>query len=140
MTEITYIGENQTVVSGANVPFNTAIHKECPERWRSGSSSIVLTKAGRYLVTFSANVANPTGGTTDTALNLAITDDGEALAGTLMTTTPTILDAFNNVSVQTYVDVYPCCCETIAVENVGTADLLINNQNLTVVREGAYVR
>lgn len=62
MIELT--GALQTVEPNQSVLFNeSAVKSGCAERWREGSGQVTLTQPGRYLVTFSGNIAVPTGGT-----------------------------------------------------------------------------
>lgn len=53
-----------TVPVGQSIPFSAVATKGgCAERHRAGSAQITLVKPGRYLITFSGNVAVPTGET-----------------------------------------------------------------------------
>lgn len=50
-----------TVPVGQSIPFSAVATKGgCAERHRAGSAQITLVKPGRYLITFSGNVAVPT--------------------------------------------------------------------------------
>jgi len=129
----------QTVAVGSGVLYNAvSIKSGCAERHRSGSSQITLSGAGRYLITFSGNVAVPTGATVG-EVDLAITQQGEAIQGTTMRSTPAAVSEYANVSTQTYVDVFNnctggTCCQTISVENIGTIPVQVDNPNITAVR------
>lgn len=135
MIELTYNGTSQTVAANGRVPFNT-VHQscECYEKWRPGSSSIILKKPGRYLISASANIAavDTAGG----AVSLAVAIGGEVIDSTIMTITPGAGGQFFNVSAPVYVDVYPGCCERISLVNPGDAALVVDNQNLIAIREG----
>ena len=125
----------QTVAVNNAVAYDNQVVKSCNavERWRNGSALVTLTKAGRYLVTFSGNIAVPTDGTAG-EVSLGIAQDGEILNGTVMRNTPTVVDAFFNVSAQTYVTV-PCgCCVNVSVRNTGAIPVDVDSPNLTVVR------
>lgn len=126
----------QTVSTGASVVYNTQAVKSCnaAERWRNGSANITLTKAGRYLVTFSGNIAVPTGGTAGGAISLALTQDGEILNGASMAAVPAAVDNYFNVSTQHYIDVYNGCCVNVAVKNTSGVDVSVSNPNMTAVR------
>ena len=87
----------------------------------------------RYRVFFGANVAVPTGGTAG-PISLAIALDGEAVASTSMTVTPTVVDAYFNVSSAIFIDVPKGCCTTVSVQNIGTDDINVVNANLIVER------
>lgn len=129
----------QTVEENDNLLFTET--PVCPTRCithREGSG-IVRVQGGngpqraRYLVAFSGNIQIPTGGTVG-EISVAISIDGEALASTEMIVTPTVVEAFFNVSAQAYIDV-PCgCCATIAVENTSDQAIEVQNANLIVVR------
>ena len=125
----------QTVAANNSVVFNTQTTRSCNavERWRGGSGLVTLTGKGRYLVTFSGNIAIPTGGTVG-EISLGITQNGEILNGSVMRVTPAAVNEYFNVSKSVYVDV-PCnCCETISIRNDSGTDILVDNPNLIVVR------
>lgn len=124
----------QTVAVGQNVLFSkTAVKGGCAERHRGGSGQVTLTKPGRYLVTFSGNLAVPTGETPG-EVSVGIAQAGEIIPGTVMRTTPGAVDQYFNVSAQTYVNVYCNCCETVSVENAGAIPVNVQDANLTGVR------
>ena len=90
-----------TVPVGQSIPFSVVATKGgCAERHRAGSAQITLAKPGRYLVTFSGNVAVPTGETVG-EVSLGIARDGEILGGTVMRATPAAVEQYYNVSSQT---------------------------------------
>lgn len=131
--------ELQEVALNGNVIFDET--PVCPTRCithREGSGIVRLNGAGnrqraRYFVAFSGNIQIPAGGTVG-EISLAISVDGEALESTEMIVTPTVVEAFFNVSSQTYIDV-PCnCCVTVAVENTSDQAIEVQNANLIVVR------
>lgn len=131
----------QTVEENQNVLFTeTPI---CPTRCithREGSGIVRVSgnkssgqQRARYLVSFSGNIKIPTGGTVG-EISVTIAIDGEPLASTEMIVTPTVVEAFFNVSSQAYIDV-PCdCCVTVAVENTSDQAIEVQNANLIVVR------
>ncbi len=124
----------QTVPVGQSVVYNaTVVRGGCAERHREGSAQVTLTKPGRYLVSFSGNIAVPTGETVG-EVSLAITYDGEILGGSIMRATPAAVEEYFNVSTQHYVDVYCSCCVNVAVQNSGAIPVLVDNPNITVVR------
>ena len=124
----------QTVPIGQSVVYNTAaVRSSCGrERHRAGSAFINLMPPGRYLVTFSGNIAVPTGGTVG-EISLGITQDGEVLGGSLMRVTPAAVEEYFNVSTQHYVSTYGCCV-TVGVLNTSGIPILVDNPNITVVR------
>ena len=124
----------QTVAAGQSVIYNaTAVKVGCAERHRAGSAQVVLTKPGRYLVGFSGNIAIPTGGTAG-EISLALTYDGEPIAGSTMRITPAAVEQYGNVSTQHYVDVYCNCCVTVSVQNTSGVAILVESPNITAVR------
>lgn len=124
----------QTVPVGQSVVYNsTAVRGGCAERHREGSAQITLTKPGRYLISFSGNIAVPEGETVG-EVSLAVTYDGEVLGGSVMRVTPAAVAEYFNVSTQHYVDVYCSCCVNVAVQNTGTISVLVDNPNITAVR------
>ena len=88
----------------------------------------------RFLVSFSGNIAIPTGGTVE-EISLAIAIEGEPLQSTRMRVTPAAVDQYGNISAQAYVDVPRGCCATVAVENTSGQSINVQNANLIVTRE-----
>lgn len=124
----------QTVEVNQNVAFTDVVVAPCPRvRHRRGSGVFTL-KGGRYLVTFGANVAIPTGETVG-AITLALALNGEPIQGTTMVVTPAAIEEFFNVSRTIYVDV-PCnCCYTLSVRNIGDTPITVDDANLVTIRE-----
>ena len=86
-----------------------------------------------YRVTFNGNIAIATGGTVE-PISVALTINGEELGNAIATVTPTVAEAFFNVSVTTFIEI-PCgCCVTVSVENV-SATTAIDVTNANVVFE-----
>lgn len=124
----------QTVPVGQSVVYNAvAARGGCAERYRQGSAQITLTKTGRYMVGFSANIAVPTGETVG-EVSLALTYDGEVLGGSTMRATPAAVEEYFNVATQHYIDVPQCCCVTVTVQNTSDIPVLVDNPNITAVR------
>lgn len=136
----------QTIQYGQNVLF-TETPVPCSRGYvvhREGAGIVTLRGVGcqcraRYRVSFSGNIAVPTGGTVG-PVSIAIAVDGEPLPSTTMTVTPAAVGEFFNVSNTTFIDV-PCgCCVTIAVENTSTTavgvavPIDVSNANLVVER------
>lgn len=131
MIELT--GITQTVLAGANVLYDTKVAKcGCGEHHRPGSGIITLAKPGRYLVTFSGNIAIPTGGTVG-EVSAAIAINGEPVYGATMTATPAAVNEYQNISALTYIDVCGCC-QQVAVENINAQSVLFANANIVVTR------
>lgn len=129
----------QTVAEDENIIFLDG-DRACKKGYithRSGSGVFRLKGAGNacktvYRVTFNANIAVATGGTAVGAISVALQEDGETLQNAVATVTPTVAEAFFNVSLTTFI-VIPCgCCVTVSVENIsdGTA---INVANANII-------
>lgn len=139
MAEFTSVGL-QTVEENDNVLFTET--PVCPTRCithREGSGIVRVSgksngqQRARYLLAFSGNIQIPAGGAVG-EISVAISVDGESLPSTEMIVTPTVVEAFFNVSAQAYIDV-PCgCCVTVAVENTSDQAIEVQNANLIVVR------
>jgi hypothetical protein len=102
---------------------------------RTGSGIFFLKGATNgckavYRVTFDGNIAVATGGTVE-PISVALTINGEALGNATATVTPTVAEAFFNVSITTFIDI-PCgCCVTVSVENVSaTTAIDVTNANI----------
>lgn len=137
----------QTVAVNGNVLFTDAPTSVCNKGYishRTGSGLINLKGAtntckAKYRVEFNGNIAVPTGGTAG-AISLAIAVEGEPDLSTLAISTPTAVEAFNNVSMAT--DVWlPCgCCQAISVKNTSAQAISVANANITVNRIGYGAR
>ena len=129
----------QTVAVGQSVVFtNAPVHSGCAERHRDGSAQLTLSQPGRYLVSFSGNIAVPATGGTVGEISLGLALEGETLGGSLMRVTPAAVSEYFNIATQHYVDVpRTCsggCCQTITVQNTGASSVDVDNPNLTAVR------
>ena len=126
---------SQTVLAGKAVPLTTvALHTGCAERHRPSSSVVSLVKPGIYLITANLDIAIPTGGTVE-AITAALAVEGEALPGSIMTSTPAAVENFSNVSTSHLVKVcFPCCVE-VSIINNSTQSILMQNVNLTAERK-----
>ena len=130
----------QTVAANQNVIFtDTVICGNCSIVHREGSGLTTLRGLtnsqcrARFRVTFGANVAIPEGGTVE-AISLAIAINGEPVATTTMISTPAAVEEFNNVFSSIFLDVPRNCCYQISVQNIGEADVDVQNANLIVER------
>lgn len=127
----------QTVAEDSNIVFLDG-DRCCKKGYithRSGSGVFRLKGAGNacktvYRVTFNANIAVAESGTVG-AISVALQEDGETLQNAVATVTPTVAEAFFNVSLSTFI-IIPCgCCVTVSVENIsdGTA-IDVTNANI----------
>lgn len=129
----------QTVAANQNVLFTeTAVPGSCSILHRDGSGLVTLRGLtrqcrARFKVTFGGNIAIPTTGAVG-AIRLAIAIDGEPAPTTTMIATPSSGEEYFNVFSAIYLDVPAGCCITIAVENISTQPILIQNANLIVER------
>ena len=74
----------------------------------------------RYRVAYDGNIAIPTDGTPG-EIQLAIAIGGEIDQASIASATPTVANAFWNVSGFAIVDVPAGCCYTVAVENASVS-------------------
>lgn len=132
----------QEVAANQNILFTDTIVK-C-NRWithRTGSGLITLKGikgcecqgVARYLVSFSGNIAIPTGQTVG-EISVAISVDGEPSQATRMRVTPAAVDEYFNVSASTYIEAPNACCVKVSVENTSTIPINVQNANFTAVR------
>lgn len=131
----------QQIAANANAVFTeTPVQPTSCIVHREGSGIVTLRGTtnqcyARYLVAFSGNIAVPTGGTAG-AISIAIAVEGEALGSATATVTPAAVGDEFNVSAFAYVNVPRGCCVTIAVKNISTQAIEMQNANLIVVRKG----
>lgn len=150
MAEFIY-NEIQLVQPGASAILNDAI--SCNKGYvihRKGSGILTLrgivnnpcARFARYRVSFDGNIAVPTGGTAG-EIQLALAIGGEIVPTSIATATPTIVDAYWNVSGFAIIDVPAGCCYTVAVENASVSEtpattpasaLNVRNLNVEVSR------
>ena len=125
---------------GQALTFNNVIWKSgCAETFRN-SGSAVRVGAGVYDLSFSGNVTNAAAAT---AVQLALAVDGSILPETTMISTPSAINAHNNVSASTIIGNQSTCCNanpgslSVTVVNTGTTDVTIApNARLSVKRMG----
>ena len=131
----------QTVEAGQNVLFTDVPIPGCRQGILHREGSGIITLRGqinncsgfaRYKVSFGANVAIPEGGTAATPLSLTFAIDGEPVPTSTMTVTPSAIQEFWNIYTSVFIDLPKGCCYTIAVENVGTTAVEVQNANLIV--------
>lgn len=131
----------QTVAEDENVLFLDG-DRACRKGYvthRSGSGIFRLKGASNtcktiYRVQFNANIAVAEGGTVG-AISIALQEDGETIGNAVATVTPTVAEAFFNVSVSTFI-VIPCgCCVTVSVENISDGTTIdVENANIIIDR------
>ena len=132
----------QEVEAGQNVLLQDSI--PCNRGYvihRNGSGILTLrgivnnpcAKFARYKVEFNGNIAIPTGGTVG-EISLALAIDGEPIQTSRARVTPTIVDAYFNVTSVANITVPAGCCLTISIENTSGISINVQNANLTVDR------
>lgn len=127
------VGANETVTYD-----NVEVAPSCCISYLPSAGTIILkgqsNRQRRYLVSFEANVALPEGTTPVVPIELALDVAGEQKRSTTMISTPTAAEAFNNISVSTYI-IVPCgCCLNVAVKNFSGVPVDIQNASLMAVR------
>ena len=139
MAEFVY-NDIQLIQPGASALLDTAIG--CNRGYvlhRPGSGILTLrgivnntcARFARYRVAFDGNIAVPTGSTPG-EIELALAIDGEVVPTSIATATPTVVDAYWNVSGFAIIDVPQGCCYTMSVENASTPAIPVNLRNLNV--------
>ena len=150
MAEYTY-NEIQTVQPGTSALLNDQIacsHRPQYVVHRAGSGILTIrgivnnpcAQFARYRVAYDGNVAIPEGGTPG-EIQLAIAIGGEVVPTSIAAVTPTVAQAYFNVSGFAIIDVPVGCCYTIAVENASVSTdpttipaLDLRNLNVEVTR------
>lgn len=130
----------QSVAANQNVLFTeTPVPGNCSIMHREGSGLVSLRGLcnnqcrARFKVTFSGNIAVPTGQAPG-AITLALAINGEAVQPTSMTVTPGAVEGYFNVASAVYLDVPKCCCQQVSVKNISTIPVNVRNANLIVER------
>lgn len=132
----------QLVETGQNVLLEDSI--PCNKGYvlhRNGSGILTLrgivnnpcARFARYKVEFNGNVAVPTDGTAG-EISLALAIDGEPIQTSRARVTPTVVNAYFNVTSVANITVPAGCCVTISVENTSGVNINVQNANLTVDR------
>lgn len=87
----------------------------------------------RFKVTFSGNIAIPTGQTVG-AISMAIAINGEPIQTTNMIATPGAVERYFNIAAPIYINVPRGCCMTISVENTSATPINVQNANIVIER------
>ena len=137
--EITANAIQTVAINQAIVFTETAVPGNISMIHREGSGLVGLRgltngqRRARFLITFGANIAVPTGETVG-PISLAIAINGEPVLTSNMISTPTAVDSYNNVNSSLYIDVPIGCCNQISVENTSTIPVNVQNANLIIER------
>ena len=131
----------QAVAADENVLFDNGC-RACRKGFiqhRDGSGIFFLKGSSNgcravYRVTFNGNIAIAAGGTVE-PISVTLTINGEGLGNATAIVTPTVAEAFFNVSITTFIEI-PCgCCVTVSVENVSaTTAIEVTNSNIVFER------
>lgn len=125
----------QTVAANSPVVFGSnRICTGCSARHEPGSGIVVLTKPGIYQVSYNINTSIPTGGTVG-PITMALQQNGEMISGTRTIFTPAAVGTIGNQSASTLVKVYPGCCVSISLANMGTQAITAQDANISVDRK-----
>jgi len=131
----------QEVEVGQNVLLNDSI--PCTKGYvihRNGSG--ILTLRGivnncscfaRYQVEFNGNIAVPEG-ETPSEISIALAINGEPIQSSRARVTPTVAEAYFNVTSLANITVPRGCCYTLSVENTSGQAINVENANLTITR------
>ena len=133
---------DQQVAAGQNVLLQDSI--PCNKGYvihRNGSGILTLrgivnnpcAQFARYLVEFNGNIAVPEGETPG-EISVAIAISGEAIQTSKARVTPTVAEAFFNVTSVANITVPAGCCYNIAIENTSDIPITVANANLIVNR------
>ena len=129
----------QTVNANQNVYFtNTVICGNCNIIHRTGSGLVTLRGLtdqcrARYRVTFTGNIAIPTGSAVG-PIQLAIALNGETIPATAMIVTPAAVENYFNVHGDTFIEVPRGCCASVSSKNTSAIAINVQNANLTAIR------
>lgn len=148
MAEYVSVG-TQTVNPGESVVYNIAV-VPCTRglvRPRLGSGNINLkgwvpakygcgcncNRNANYLAEFGANIAIPDEETVG-PISLAFALDGGTIEASSMSATPTVTQAFFNVSRTKNIPVLNGCCQTLTVRNTSSIPILVSDPSIVISR------
>ena len=86
-----------------------------------------------YLAEFGANIAIPDGETVG-PISLAFALDGGTIEASSMSATPTVTQAFFNVSRTKNIPVLNGCCQTLTVRNTSSIPILVSDPSIVISR------
>lgn len=132
----------QVVNAGSPVALDTAIACNRGYVYHRPESGILTLKGivncptasfATYQVTFNGNIAVPADGTAG-PISVSLAIDGEAIPTSQAIVTPTVVDAYFNVTSTAIIRIPRGCCFNISVENASTEAINVQNANLVVSR------
>lgn len=90
-------------------------------------------KSTTYRVSFSANIAVPTGSTAG-EISIATQIDGATVPTSIAAVTPAAVEEYFNVGSDVDVQIWLGCCETVSIVNNSDIPILVRNANLIIER------
>ncbi len=141
MAEYTY-NAIQEINSGNSAIFNTSIPCNSGYIYHRNESGIFILKGivsnptscfARYQVIFNGNIAIPTGETVG-PISMSISIEGEPLFTSNAIVTPTVVDAYFNITSTAHITVPRGYNFNIGVENTSTIPVNLQNANLVINR------
>lgn len=140
MAEYTYNSIQEIAVNGSAI-FNTNIPCNRGNIYHRNESGIFILKANtspnmcfaRYQVVFNGNIAVPTGETVS-PISMSLSLDGENILTSNAIVTPTVVDAYFNITSTAFIDIPRGCCFNLGVRNTSTIPINLQNANLVIAR------
>lgn len=134
-TQTVEIGEDVLLLNSIPCNKNYIFHRDNSGivTLRGASNTNPCNQFARYQVTFNANIAVPVDETPG-PIELTLTQSGGEILSSKAIVTPTVVDAYFNITCTTFVTVPACCCYDIAVENTSDISVNVQNANLVVTR------
>lgn len=117
-------------------------------RHRNGSGSFLLSGGNNinryscpccrrnsvnYLASFTANISVPDTGTAG-PISLGLAVDGTLIPSSVVTITPTVVDAYFEVSRTINVPIWNGCCQSLSVINTSAQDINVGQANIIISR------
>ena len=142
MAEYTY-NQAQTIAVNGPAIFNDSIPCTRGFIYHRNESGVFVLRGivsnptaclARYRVTFNGNIAVPDGETVG-PISMALSLGGEAIQTSNAIVTPTVTEAFFNITSTAFIDVPRGCCLSVGVENTSTIPITLENANLVITRE-----
>lgn len=90
-------------------------------------------KSTTYRVSFSANIAVPTGSTAG-EISIATQIDGATVPTSIAAVTPAAVEEYFNVGSDVDVQIWLGCCEAVSIVNNSDIPILVRNANLIIER------
>ena len=90
-------------------------------------------KSTTYRVSFSANIAVPTGSEAG-EISIATQIDGATVPTSIAAVTPAAVEEYFNIGSDVDVQIWLGCCETVSIVNNSDIPILVRNANLIIER------